>query len=181
MMITAKELSELRSVTIRAIQKKAKALGISKTNGRYVFTPEQADLINRRISSENETNESEQSKANEPFDLSISGLNEPINEHEANNQRLDFVLDEPSEHENEQHANNTHQENEIDELTDNELDNFQQHMIGYGDKVDDLKNMLQKSRVYQSELQSIIKTLDETVERVEGLSKCETRTTYISI
>ena len=44
-MITAEEVSKERNITARAVQKKAKELGIEKRNGKYVFTQNELERM----------------------------------------------------------------------------------------------------------------------------------------
>ena len=54
---TANELSERTGVSARTIQKKAKALGIMKDKGKYLFTENEAERIANELNEQ--TNESE--------------------------------------------------------------------------------------------------------------------------
>ena len=44
-MITAEQVSKERNITVRAVQKKAKKLGIEKRNGRYIFTLDELERM----------------------------------------------------------------------------------------------------------------------------------------
>ena len=49
-MITAEEVSKQRNIKVRAVQKKAKEVGIEKRNGRYIFTDDDLERMYGYIS-----------------------------------------------------------------------------------------------------------------------------------
>jgi len=62
---TANELSERTGVSARTIQKKAKALGIMKDKGKYLFTDDEAERI------ANELSERTSERTNEPEGITV--------------------------------------------------------------------------------------------------------------
>ena len=183
MIITAEELARIENVTTRAIQIRARNLGINKVDGKYVFTPEQAQLISKRtLDHLTQKKEKGEPIVDKNENIAISSSSESQNEQSAKNEQNDFVFDELGESQTEKK-----QEPEIDfkkskpKVSEEELFHFQRLVIGYPNKVDELKNLLQKSDIYPNELAIIIQSLDKTIEQINDLAECETRVTYLDI